>query len=175
MEILSIVLSIIALIVSAIGVTASIITAKLQYRRSINVDLESDSANFAIVNGKERMLPSFTYMITNTSNLPIFIKEIGFMGYLDDSKKPEMVEISQYEPSDDRHLVKLEAQNSINYFISMKDMSSLIKNCILKHNVKNFVTCVKCSNGKIYKHNFGDAKKFYKSYFYQFETMPEYY
>lgn len=107
MEILSIVLSIIALIVSAIGVTASIITAKLQYRRSINVDLESDSANFAIVNGKKRMLPSFTYMITNTSNLPIFIKEIGFMGYLDDSKKPEMVEISHYEPSDDRHLVKL--------------------------------------------------------------------
>ena len=175
MEILSIVLSTIALIVSAIGVTASIITAKLQYKRSVNIDVESDSANFALVNGKEKTIPSFTYIITNTSNLPIFIKEIGFMGFTDDSKKLEMVEIGHYEPSDDRQLVKLEAQNSINYFISIKNMSSLIKNCILKHNVKNFITCIRCSNGKIYKHNFGDAKKFYKAYFYQFESMPEYY
>lgn len=175
MEILSIVLSIIALIVSAVGVTASIVSTKLQYKRSIKVDVESDCANFAIVNGKEKLLASFVYSITNISNLPIFIKDIGFMGVTDDSKKLEMIEICHYEPSDDRQLVKLEAQNNVNYFISMKDMSSLIKNCILKHNVKNFITCIKCSNGKIYKHNFGDAKKFYKAYFYQFETMPEYY
>ena len=53
MEILSIVLSTIALIVSAVGVIASIVSTKLQYKRSVAVDIESDSANLALINGKE--------------------------------------------------------------------------------------------------------------------------
>mgnify|MGYP005774209735 CR=1 FL=1 len=74
MEILSIVLSTIALIVSAVGVIASIVSTKLQYKRSEAVDIESDSANLALINGKEKMIPSFTYIITNTSNLQIVPK-----------------------------------------------------------------------------------------------------
>lgn len=175
MNILSIVLSVVAIIISVIGVTVSILTLKLQYKRTLSVEIESDCANFARVNDKDELISSFVYLITNTSNLPIFIKEIGFMGILEDGNKIEMIEIGHYEPEDNNQLIQLESQNNINYFIPMKDMSVLIKDCLLKHNIKKFIGCVKCSNGKIYKRNFGDAQKFYNTYFNQFEDMHEYY
>lgn len=165
------IVSILTLIISIISVTISIISIKLQYSKSLHTNILTDLGDIVFVNSHQKMICAFIIELTNTSNVPIIIKEIGIIG--SEENKKDYYDIEYYSPQDDNY--KINPHENIDYKIEMSIMENNVKNLILKPNVKNLILYIKCPDGKIYKKNLGNAKAFYKAYFIPYLKEKKYF
>lgn len=143
----TIIISIIATIISLVSLSFCIKTYFKQYGKSVKVQFNYRVAVLEF--GK--MKPSFCISVANTSQFSIFIKEIGIYSYSDEIKDFEYIWLGCIEPDYDENPIKIMPQESKDFYF---DINLIIK--LINKNVEKGLTnkkvkiAIRDSTNKIY-------------------------
>lgn len=143
----TIIISVIATIISLISLIFCATSFIKQYGKSLYAQIDYRVAFFK--NGN--MYRSFLINIVNTSQFPIYIKEIGIYAYSEEIKDFEYIWLGCIEPDYEENLIKILPQENKEFYFDVNGVIELISgnidNGIASKKVK---IAIKDSTNKLY-------------------------